>query len=423
MDYKLKDHQLVWHPYDTLKLPEQILITSAHGVYLQTEDNRKIIDAISSWWVNLHGHGHPSIAKAIADQALNLEHVIFAGFTHIPGITLADQILKAIDRGHSKAFFSDNGSTSIEVAIKMAIQYWFNKNTKRTRFIAFEGAYHGDTFGAMSVGGKSKFNQPFENYLFDVAYVPLPDNDNFEDVVSRFQQLLSQNDIAAFIYEPLVQGAAGMRMYSPVHLEKLLSLAQSSGVLCIADEVMTGFYRTGKFLASHFCESVPDIVCLSKGITGGFMPLGLTTCLPHVYEAFVSDDPYKVFFHGHSYTGNPLACAAAIESLKLLFDPQCLANIQMISNEHVKFKKILQLKHPNYHIRQQGTILAIEIITSAPTGYFNSLREKLYFNFLKRDILLRPLGNVIYILPMYCINKHELHTIYDAILTELESIA
>ncbi len=420
MNYKSKDFEHVWHPYDTLKLPEQILIKSAEGIFLKTDDGREIIDAISSWWVNLHGHGNPTIADAIAAQARSLEHVIFAGFTHEPAINLADQILEELKCGHTKAFFSDNGSTAVEVALKMALQFWFNKGKNRTKIIAIEGAYHGDTFGAMSVGGRTKFNQPFEQFLFDVAYIPLPDQENFDEVVSNFTNLVASNDIAAFIYEPLVQGASGMRMYAPQHLDILISLAHKNDVLCIADEVMTGFYRTGKFVASQYCDNKPDIICLSKGITGGFMPLGLTTCLPNIYDAFVSDDPYKVFFHGHSYTGNPLACAAALASLSLLRLPDCLVNIQMIANEHDKFAKVIQAKFPNHKIRHIGTILAIEIITNTPTSYFNELKEKLYFNFLKKNILLRPLGNVLYILPMYCITEQQLRIIYKVIIEELD---
>jgi adenosylmethionine---8-amino-7-oxononanoate aminotransferase len=416
-DYILKDKQVVWHPFTPLVgADDPILITSAEGVYLNTNDGRKIIDAVSSWWVNIHGHSNPEIAKALAEQASTLEHVIFAGFTHEPAIKLAENLLSILPKNQSKVFYSDNGSTAVEVGIKMALQYWHNKGiSSRKKIIALKGAYHGDTFGAMSVGDRSIFTDPFSPYLFDVAFIDFPQPDNEQQVIDQFKNLLKNNDIAAFIFEPLVQAAGGMRMYSPLVLDQLIKIAQNDEVVCIADEVFTGFGRTGKLFASDHLQFQPDIISLSKGITGGTMPLGVTTCNNKIITAYDTEDFMKTFFHGHSYTANPLACAVANTSFKLLMDKKCLENIKRISIKHLDFKAEIDGHRSIKNIRTLGTILAMELTNNENTSYTNSARKTIYKYFIERNVLLRPLGNVIYVLPPYIITNEELDHIYTEI--------
>ena len=417
-----KDKACVWHPFTPLLgSPEPVCISRGKGVYLYTEDGRKIIDAISSWWVNIHGHAHPDIAKAIGNQALQLEHVIFAGFTHEPAVCLAENLLRILPGNQQKIFFSDNGSTAVEVALKMAFQYWHNKGERKTKLIAIEGAYHGDTFGAMSVGSRNMFTDPFLPFLFDVTFVDFPSAGHENAVVQQFEQLVQEGDVAAFIYEPLIQGASGMRTYSAACLDALIELAQKHGVVCIADEVFTGFGRTGKFFASDHLKYQPDIISVSKGITGGFLPLGVTGCSAKVVKAFETEDFSKTFFHGHSYTANPIACAAANASFKLLIDPACMQNIERINRQHRRFQdKIMHNRHLR-RVNVLGTILSIEIDQGAST-YANDIRKKIYAFFLDRGIYLRPLGNVIYVVPPYVITDDELETIYSAIQHFLESL-
>jgi adenosylmethionine-8-amino-7-oxononanoate aminotransferase len=410
------DKQNIWHPFTQLQgADDPLLIDSADGIYLKTADGRKIIDAISSWWVNIHGHSHPAIAKTIFEQASKLEHVIFAGFTHEPAITLSTNLLSVLPTNQKKIFFSDNGSTAVEVAIKMALQYWHNQGKARSSIIAIRGAYHGDTFGAMSVGERSIFTTPFNNHLFRTDFIDFPNGENDEVVLKQFKKLIDKQDVAAFIYEPLVQGAAGMRIYSKDLLEQLIAYAKKHDVVCIADEVFTGFGRTGKLFASLYLESPPDIITLSKGITGGTLPLGVTSCSQNIIDAFDSDDLYKTFFHGHSYTANPLACAVANTSFNLLMKDECKKRIDRISAVHRQFANEVASYPKVENVRSLGTILAVELQSSEATSYANSARQKIYPYFLKRNILLRPLGNVIYILPPYVINDEELKFIYDEI--------
>lgn len=418
-----KDKNTIWHPFTPLQgTTEPTLITSASGVYIHTSDGRKIIDAISSWWVNLHGHSNPAIASAIHEQASTLEHVIFAGFTHLPAIELAENLLSILPKNQSRLFFSDNGSTAVEVAIKMAIQYWHNQGIKRKKIIAIEGAYHGDTFGAMSVADRGPFSSPFSSYLFDVNFIEFPTPENEEKVFIVFQKIIDQENPAAFIYEPLVQGAAGMRMYNEQFLDKLIQYAQSKEVICIADEVFTGFGRTGNWFASDYCIHKPDIMALSKGITGGTMPLGVTSASKKIVEAFQSPDVNKTFYHGHSYTANPLACAVANASFKLLLDPICKQNIKRISEKHKIFLSNISGNKNITSAQSIGTILSIEIDTKNKTSYFNEVRKKIYSFFLDKNILLRPLGNVIYIVPPYIIEDTELDYIYASIIEFLDTL-
>ena len=414
-DLQRDDHNNIWHPFSPIVGEPPIVVKSAKGIYLVTEDGKWIIDGISSWWVNIHGHSHPTIAEAIYKQAKELEHVIFAGFTHPPAIELSQKLLSILPSSQSKIFFSDNGSTAVEVALKMAIQYWHNVGTPKKKVIAIEGAYHGDTFGSMSVGDRGLFTDPFKHHLFDAEFIPFPDGKNDDDVIDRFSKLAKTGDVFGFIYEPLVQGAAGMRMYSPSLLSQLLKIAKRSKVLCIADEVFTGFGRTGRLFASEHLDHQPDLVALSKGLTGGTMALGITTCTEEIFEAFTSDEITKTFFHGHSFTANPIACASANASFDLLMTTQCSSQIRMISDAQQKFVE----KHKGHplldDIRSRGTILALEIKTGVSTSYTNSLKYDIYKFFMNRDILLRPLGNVVYFLPSYAFTAEEIALVHNAI--------
>jgi adenosylmethionine---8-amino-7-oxononanoate aminotransferase len=417
MDERLqKDRDNIWHPFTPLQGAEDpLLITSASGIYLHTHDGRKIIDAVSSWWVNIHGHSNPYIAEALATQARKLEHVIFAGFTHEPAIRLSDNLKTILPANQQKIFFSDNGSTAVEVALKMAMQYWYNKGIEKKNIIAFQGAYHGDTFGSMSVGDRGIFTDPFSRYLFDVMFVDFPDEAQEDNAFEQFKSYVDSSNAGAFIFEPLIQGAAGMRVYRPQVLDRMIAYAQAHNVVCIADEVFTGFGRTGKMFASDYLEHKPDIMALSKGLTGGTMPLGVTTCSGQIVSAFETDDFLKTFFHGHSYTANPLACAAANASYELLTAQQCQQNIARIAQQQHNFMLRLQ-GHKNIKtIRSLGTLVALEIQTGAQTSYTSAARKKIYSYFLERDILLRPLGNVIYVLPPYVISTEELSHVHASI--------
>ncbi len=413
----------VWHPFTSLQSNNpEILIDSAKGVHLYTKDGKKIIDAVSSWWVNIHGHGNEYLAEAIYKQALQLEHVIFAGFTHQPAINLAERLIKILPGNQEKIFFSDNGSTSVEVAIKMALQYWNNLGIEKKRIIALKGSYHGDTFGAMSVGERNTFNQAFSSYLFDVDFLEFPEKNHEDKVLKQFETLAKSGEIAAFVYEPLLQGAGGMRTYSASILDKILGLAKKHNIVCIADEVLTGFGRTGKLFASEYMENMPDIISLSKGLTGGTMPMGVTACNKKITAAFENSDKNKTFYHGHSYTANPLGCAAANASLDLLLKAECRNNIDRINASHNMYaEKIIGNKNI-VKIHLLGTLISIEIKTQEESSYFNKQRDNFYNFFLERNILIRPLGNTIYILPPYIISNEELDSIYTAIDELLKSL-
>ncbi len=409
-----RDLNVIWHPYTQMKTAmPPIPIVRGAGACLFDEDGTRYIDAISSWWVNIHGHAHPYIAEKVALQLKKLEHVIFAGFTHEGAIELAERLLQILPDNQKKAFYSDNGSTAVEVAIKMCLQYWHNQGLSKTKILAFSNAYHGDTFGAMAVSGRSAFTAAFDNLLFEVEFIDLPDLHNLSDLKSQITNLKSQ--LACFIFEPLVQGAGGMLMYEANLLSELMAHCHQEGILLIADEVFTGFGRTGKPFACNHLSQQPDIMCFSKGLTGGTMALGLTTCSAAIYEAFLSDDKLKTLFHGHSFTANPIACAAALASLDLFLAPETTENINRIVKAHQNFAQKIA-SHPKIKtIRQCGTILAMEWQTLDDTSYFNTLRDRLYNYFLSAGIILRPLGNIIYILPPYCITDEELNYIYTKI--------
>ncbi len=414
-----RDRDLIWHPYTQMQnAAPPIPIVRGEGVYLIAEDGKKYIDAVSSWWVNIHGHSHPYIAQKVAEQLNRLEHVIFAGFTHPGAIELAERLIDILPSGQSKVFYSDNGSTAVEVAMKMCFQYWSNLGNPKTKVLAFNNSYHGDTFGAMAVSSRSAFTRPFEKLLFDVEFIDLPDAGNIEQLKAHISGISS--DLAAFIFEPLVQGAGGMQMYEARYLDELILHCRQNGILTIADEVMTGFGRTGKLFASDHLSEQADLMCFSKGLTGGTMALGLTTCTSDIYNAFLSDDKLKTLFHGHSFTANPVACSAALASLDLLLDKETLKNIERITQSHQEFLNKIK-NHPRLkNIRQTGTILALEWESTGETSYFNNLRDNLYNFFLDKGIILRPLGNIVYVLPPYCINTEQLNYVYLKIEEALE---
>ena len=420
MSISENDKKYVWHPFTQMKTaPTPIPIVKGKGTLLIDENGKEYIDAISSWWVNIHGHAHPYIAEKISKQLLELEHVLFAGFTHKPATDLCEKLSRHLPANQHKFFFSGDGSSAVEIALKMSIQYWKNKGEKRQRILALEGGYHGETFGAMSAGAKSIFSQPFEDYLFSVNHLPFPSDE--EKTLSALKQELENGDVACFIFEPLVQGASGMRMYSETTLDKMIRLCKDYNVLCIADEVMTGFGRIGTIFACNQLKEEVDFMCLSKSLTGGTLPLSITTCSDEIYSSFLGDTLGKAFLHGHSFTANPIGCTAAIASLELLEKEECQKSIANISEKHKAFASTIQ-NHPMLrNIRQTGTILAMDIHTSE-LGYSSNVKDMLYNHFIENGVILRPLGNVIYIIPPYCIKDSELKKVYKSVLSALEKV-
>lgn len=401
-----RDKQVIWHPFTPQKYaPGPIPVAKGDGLYLIDTNGKKYIDAISSWWVTLHGHAHPYIAKKLYEQASTLEQVIFAGFTHEPAVQLAERLLPILPGEFSKVFYSDNGSTSTEVALKMSLQYWWNQGIERRKIVCLKDSYHGDTFGAMSVSERSVFTLAFHDRLFEVQAIDRPELANLD----RLLNTVDWSQVACFIYEPLVQGAGGMKMYEATVLNDLLKHCKANGVLCIADEVMTGFGRTGKLFASEYCEQKPDIICLSKGLTGGTLPLGITACTDAIHKVFVTDDKYKTFFHGHSFTANPLGCAAALASLDLLMEPACMQSIELITELNAGYCKTLSETFPGRVInaRSLGTILAFEW-DDAEGNYLNDIGSLITGQALTRGLFIRPLGNTIYLMPPYCVTEYEM---------------
>ncbi|MBN9380081.1 MAG: adenosylmethionine--8-amino-7-oxononanoate transaminase [Chitinophagaceae bacterium] len=407
-----RDHQVIWHPYTQHKHKlSPIPVVQGKGSLLWDDKGKSYIDAISSWWVNIHGHGHPYIAEKIYEQALRLEHVIFTGFTHEPAVTLAERLLPLLPGSFSKVFYSDNGSTAVEVAIKMAVQYWKNDgNARRRKILALRNSYHGDTFGSMSVSERSIFTAAFRDYLFEPVFIDAPGGQNIGELQAFLRE--QGEDIACFIYEPLLQAAGGMHMYEAPYLDMLLAAAKQQGILCIADEVLTGFGRTGELFAGSYLTQQADIICLSKGLTGGTMALGVTAATEQVFEAFLSDDRRKTLFHGHSFTANPLACTASLASLDLLLAPDCLRRIREINTRHSAFAKKLGAYDVIRNVRILGTVIAFEV-NLGEDGYINAIGAEITREAMEHGIYLRPLGNTVYIMPPYCITDEELERIYD----------
>lgn len=406
-----RDRQVIWHPYTQHKdwLPP-VPVVQGKDSLLFDDKGKAYIDAISSWWVNLHGHGHPYIAEKIYRQALRLEHVIFTGFTHEPAVSLAERLLPLLPGDFSRVFYSDNGSTAVEVALKMAIQYWGNQDHRRGKILAFRHSYHGDTFGAMSVSDRSVFTTPFLDFLFEVLFIDTPTPENIAELRSTIHD--QGHEIACFIYEPLLQAAGGMRTYDAGLLDELLDEARQQDILCIADEVLTGFGRTGKLFAGEYLRNNADIICLSKGLTGGTMALGVTAASEKIFRAFLSDDKRKTLFHGHSFTANPLACSASLASLDLLLEEDCLHRINRLSQRHQMFLDTLRNFPVVKNARALGTILAFELNTGKDE-YTNTIGPTITRNALEAGIYLRPLGNTVYVMPPYCTTEKEMDQVYE----------
>ena len=422
---EITNRDRIWRPFtQMLNAEPPLMVRSGTGVFLELADGRKLVDCISSWWVNIHGHARPEIADAIAAQARNLEQVIFAGFTHEPAEKLSEILLAHMPKNLQHVFYSDNGSTAVEVALKLAFQFWLNQGINKKKFIAFEGGYHGDTAGSMSIGQGSPFWNTFEPLLFSIELAPYPSTfdgdasvqEKESQSLERLKQILEREEgnIAAICIEPLIQGAGGMRFCRQQFLKELRSLCDKYNVLLIFDEVMTGFGRTGDWFAANKCNIQPDIMCVSKGITGGFLPLSVTACSTTIYDGFLSKDHSKTFFHGHSYTANPLACAAALASMALLDqNPKVFTGLEerhrSFVNKHLK-------NHPKL-IQQRvcGTIFAAEIFSQDGDNYFNNVAPILKKRFIEKGFLIRPLGNTVYLMPPYCIEDTVLENAYQVI--------
>lgn len=418
-----RDRACLWHPYtQMLTQPAPLPIVRGKGVYLYTEDGRRLLDGISSWWVNIHGHSHPKLNQALAAQAQELEHVVFAGCTHRPGVELAEQLLLALPPGLTRIFYSDNGSTAVEVALKLACQYWRNCNeTERSSFITLHHAYHGDTVGAMSASEDSVFTRAFTPLLFPVIRVHAPYcyrcPVGLERATCRIRCLNDLEDrlrehgtsVAGVLVEPMLQGAGGMIVWPAEFLSGVRRLCDQYGTLMIADEVLTGFGRTGRMFACEHASITPDIVCLSKALTAGYMPLGVTAVTEMIYQAFLSEDRSKTFFHGHSYTANPLACAVALASLALFREEGVIERVQALEQQlRAGLEPVRQLPHVG-DVRVIGGVGIIELITDtkAAGGYLNNIGPCLAAAFLDRGLFLRPLGNVVYFMPPYVITEAE----------------
>ena len=414
-----RDQKHIWHPLTQHKLhPEMLGISSAKGAIITDESGREYIDAISSWYTCVYGHCNPAILKAVTAQMQVLDQVVFSGFTHEPAVALSEALIAILPDNQEKLFFSDNGSTATEIGIKMALQYHFNRGERRNVLIAFEEGFHGDTFGAMSVSGLSVYNGPFEELSLQVRRIPVPTTENRRELKSLLGRLFQEYAVAGFIYEPLVQGAAGMKTHDADGLNILLKMMKSNNVVTIADEVMTGFGKTGTYFASDHLTEKPDIICLSKALTAGLMPMAVTSCTTEVFEAFYSDSIEKGFFHGHTYTANPLACTAALAGIDLLKSPAIQANIQRIMRSHKSFDQELSKNPMVMNTRQIGVIYAFELALTMER--YGDLRDRLFRQFMERGVFLRPLGNILYLLPPYIISDEQLQRVYNSIIEVLE---
>ena len=416
-----RDKKHLWHPLTQHKLhPNAIAITKAKGCVLTDENGNDYIDAIASWYTCMYGHCHPYITNRVAAQMQQLDQVVFSGFTHEPAIKLSEALIKILPENQNKIFFSDNGSTAVEVGIKMALQYHFNKGEKRNILIAFEEGFHGDTFGAMSVSGLSVYNGPFEDFFLEVKRIPTPNGNNHDAIIKTLQAIASTNKVAGFVYEPLVQGAAAMKMYDANGLEMILRFCKEHNIVTVADEVMTGFGKTGKHFASLHLRTKPDIMCLSKALTAGLLPMALTTCAQKIYDAFYSDDIGKGLFHGHTYSANPLACTAALASVELLQHETIQNNIKQITAFHQVFDERIKWHPKVKSTRQMGVIHALDL--NVEMERYGNLRDRLFKFYMAKGVFLRPLGNTIYIQAPYVITQKQLEKIYKTIEESLAII-
>ncbi len=423
MNLSERDLQYNWHPYTQHKTATVFpAIVKGKDALLWDETGKEYIDAIASWWVNPFGHSNQVIADAIYKQLTTLEHVLFGGFTHDKAVFLSEKLMEILPSNQKKVFYSDNGSTAVEVAIKGALQYFYNKGKKKTKIIAFEDAFHGDTFGAMAASGITFYTEAFRGSLLEVVRVPIPTIGNEDKAIAILEQLVSSGEYAAFIFEPLVLGAAGMVMYEPAILDKMIAICNANDVFTIADEVMTGFGKTGKTFATDYLVNKPDMMCLSKALTGGTIPMAITTFTQEVFDGFYDDDVNKALFHGHTFTANPTGCAAALASIELLQTNEMQGNIQRINQLHLAFQFKIKA-HPKVKTtRVLGVIFALEVITNGEESYYGTMRNKLYTFFIENGIILRPVGNIIYILPPYIITDNQLQKVYQTIENALEIV-
>ena len=405
----------IWHPFTQHALrPSLPTVTRAEGAYLTLNDGRRILDAISSWWVITHGHCHPKIMAAIKAQADALDQVIFAEYTHEPAERLAEKLIKLAPAGLKHVFFSDSGSTSVEVALKMALGFWRHTGDARHQIVVMHGSYHGDTIGTMSVGARGPFTESYEPLLFEVERIPFPEHGKEAATLDAFDTFCRRGRIAAFIIEPLVLGAGGMLMYSPRCLAALKEICSTHGVLFIADEVMTGWGRTGTMFACEQAGITPDIACYSKGLTGGSLPLAVTLCRHEIFQAHYATDRRRTFFHSSSFTANPIACAAALANVKIWETEPVRERVTALAAMQAKYLERFRNDARFEAVRQTGTITAMNLKTSDP-GYLSQLGPKLQTHFRDARVLLRPLGNTIYVLPPYCVTSEDLDLVYDAI--------
>ena len=410
----------VWHPFTQHGLGEEIpAIVRAEGATLHAADGRSFIDGISSWWVTTHGHCHPRIMQAIAAQTQRMDQIIFAGLTHEPAEAVATALLRLLPGPLRHVFFSDSGSTSVEVALKMALGYWLNTRRPRHRIIVLEHGYHGDTIGGMSVGARGVFNRAYAPLLFDVETLPFPAPGREQATLARLESLCASGDAAALILEPLILGAGGMLIYAPATLARMRAICARHGVLFIADEVMTGWGRTGTLLACEQANIVPDIVCLSKGLTGGSVPLAVTVASPAIYEAHLSTDRAKMFFHSSSYTANPIACAAALANLQIWQEEPVLERVAALAALQQEMLESVRNLPSLFNLRRLGTITAFEL-GSSNGDYLAADMPKFGAFFRERGVLLRPLGNTLYVMPPYCITRQQLVQVYEAIAEAAE---
>ena len=421
MSLKQRDQKHIWHPLTQHKLhPEALPIVKAEGALLYDENGKTYIDGIASWYTAMYGHCNSHILSAVQEQMKQLDQIVFAGFTHEPAIKLSEALIEILPENQNRIFFSDNGSTANEVAIKMALQYHFNKGEKRNVIVAFENGFHGDTFGAMSVSGLSVYNGPFEDFFIEVIRIAVPDENTIDAIATQLVSIYESHKVAAFIYEPLVQGANAMHMFDPRHLERLLQLSKANGVLCIADEVMTGFGKTGKDFASFYMETQPDMISMSKSLTAGFVPMAVTSCTEAIYEAFLDDEIGKAFFHAHTYTANSIACTAALAGIELLKSEAIQQQIAMIKESHASFNDKI-IAHPKVaSTRQLGVIFALDL--NIDMDRYGKQRYAIFNQLMEQGACLRPLGKTIYILAPYVTTREQLQQLYDAILGVLDAL-
>ena len=409
-----RDQQHIWHPLTQHKLKKEMLpIKKASGVWLTDDAGKTYIDGISSWYTAVYGHCNKYITEKVAAQMKNLDQVVFSGFTHEPAIQLSEALVKILPEGQQKIFFNDNGSTATEIGIKMALQYHYNQKNDRKVMLAFEEGFHGDTFGAMSVSDLSVYNGAFQDHFIAVERIPVPNGKNTDAILKQIDEIHTKTPLAGFIYEPLVQGAAAMKMHDAEGLNEILKFCKQHNIVLVADEVMTGFGKTGKNFASNYVETKPDIVCMSKALTAGLLPMGATSCTQKIFDVFYDEDIAKGLFHGHTYTGNPLACTAALAGIELLTSAEIQENIKQIESSHLAFQKKVESHSLVKNTRCLGTIFALDL--NIENSRYGNLRDKMYDFFMENGIYLRPLGNTIYIACPYVITKEELEKIYITI--------